>query len=95
MKNRLVVMMVFGIRCNFFVDLPIRLKTCRSNIFLFFTRQNVRARKNGQFLLFFIQVKSIHISFLASFHFLKRWVLASKIFWICVPAYFDSKERAK
>ena len=35
-------MIVFGIRCNFFIVLPIRLKTCRSNIFLSFTKQNVR-----------------------------------------------------
>ena len=31
-------MIVFGIHCNFFIVLPIRLETCRSNIFLFFTR---------------------------------------------------------
>ena len=37
-------MIVFGIRCNFLNDLPVPLKTCRSNGFLFFTRQNRRAR---------------------------------------------------
>ena len=41
-------MIVFGIHCNFFIVLPTRLKTCRSNGFLFFTRQNVRARKVGR-----------------------------------------------
>ena len=38
-------MIVFGIHCNFFIVLPIRLKPCRSNGFLCFTMQNVRARK--------------------------------------------------
>ena len=41
-------MMVFGIHCNFFIVLPNRLKTCRSNDFLFFTKQNVRAQKVGR-----------------------------------------------
>ena len=36
---------VFRIHCTFFIALPIRLKTCRSNVFFVFTRQNVRARK--------------------------------------------------
>ena len=40
-------MVVFGIHSNFLLVLPIRLKPCRSNGFLFFTRQNVRARKIG------------------------------------------------
>ena len=31
--------------CNFFIVLPIRLKTCRFNGFFFFTCQDVRARK--------------------------------------------------
>ena len=34
-------MIVFGIDCNFFIVLSIRLKNCRSNVF--FTRQNVYA----------------------------------------------------
>ena len=29
-------MIVFGIRCNFFIVLLIRLKTCRSSIFFFY-----------------------------------------------------------
>ena len=41
-------MIAFGIHCNFFIVLPIRLKTCRSNDFLFFTRQNVRARPKNR-----------------------------------------------
>ena len=36
-------MIEIGIHCNFFIDLPIRLRTCRSKGF--FTRQNLRARK--------------------------------------------------
>ena len=40
-------MVVFGIHSNFLLVLPIRLKPCRSNGALFFTRQNVRARKIG------------------------------------------------
>ena len=40
-------MIVFGIHCNFFTVLPIQLKTCRSNAFFFFARQNVRAQKIG------------------------------------------------
>ena len=28
--------------------LPVQLKTCRSNVFLFFTKQNVRPRKIGR-----------------------------------------------
>ena len=39
---------VFGSYCNFFIVLPIRLKTCRSNVFFFFTRQNVPARNIGR-----------------------------------------------
>ena len=38
----------FGTHCNFFIALSIRLKTYRSNDFLFFARQNVRARKIGR-----------------------------------------------
>ena len=34
-------MIVFGIHFNFFIVLPIRLKTGTYNGFLFFTRQNV------------------------------------------------------
>ena len=41
-------MIVFGIDCNSFIVVPIRLKTCRSNAFFFFIRQNVRARKIGR-----------------------------------------------
>ena len=41
-------MIVFGIHCNIFIVLPIRLKTCRSNAFFFFIRRNVRARKIGR-----------------------------------------------
>ena len=40
-------MRVFGIHCNFFIVLSIRLKAGRSNSFLFFTRQTVSARKIG------------------------------------------------
>ena len=42
-------MIVFGIHCNFSIPLPVGLKA-RSNGFLFFTRQNVRARKIERFL---------------------------------------------
>ena len=35
-------MTVFGIHCNFFIVLPIRLKTCRCISLLFFTKQNTR-----------------------------------------------------
>ena len=38
-------MIVFRIRCNFFIALCIRRKICRFNDFLFFARQNVRAQK--------------------------------------------------
>ena len=42
-------MIVFGIYCDFFIVLPIRLRTSISNVFfVFFTRQNVRARKIGR-----------------------------------------------
>ena len=40
----LVLMIVFGIHCNFLIVLPIQLKTCRSNSFFLFTRQNVRLK---------------------------------------------------
>ena len=46
-QNRLVYMIAFGIDCNLFIVLPIPLKTCRSNDFFFFTRQNMRAKKMG------------------------------------------------
>ena len=39
---------VFGIHCNFFIVLTIWLKTCRSNVFFFLRRQNMRARKIGK-----------------------------------------------
>ena len=38
-------MIVFGIHCNFFIVLPIQPKTCSSNVFFFFTRENVLAGK--------------------------------------------------
>ena len=38
-------MIAFGIHCRFFIVSPIQLKTCGSNVFLFFKRENVRARK--------------------------------------------------
>ena len=38
-------MIVFGIHRNIFIVLPIRLKTSRSNDFLFFSGQKVLARK--------------------------------------------------
>ena len=41
-------MTVSGIHCNFFIFSPIRLKTCRSNVFFFFIRQNVSAREIGR-----------------------------------------------
>ena len=41
-------LIVFGIHCNFFIVLPIKLKTCRSNGFLFFPKQYVCARKIGR-----------------------------------------------
>ena len=41
-------MIVFRIHCNFFIILSIRLRTCSSNGFLFFTRQIVRDRKIGR-----------------------------------------------
>ena len=37
-------MIVFGIHCNFFTVLPIRLKTCRSNVFL---QDKMRAPKKS------------------------------------------------
>ena len=43
----IVLMIVFGIQCNFFIVLPIRLETCRYNAFSSLKRQNVRARKIG------------------------------------------------
>ena len=48
-KIRLVFMIVLGIHCNTFIVTlsSIRLKTCRFNGILFFTRQNVRAPKIG------------------------------------------------
>ena len=41
-------MIVFGNYYNFFIVLPIRLKTCRTDIFFSFLRQNVLARKIGR-----------------------------------------------
>ena len=38
-------MIVFGIQYNFFIVLPIPMKTCRSNVFFFFAKPNVHARK--------------------------------------------------
>ena len=43
-------MIVFGIHCNIFIVLLARLKTCRYNEFLFFTRQKERARFFGRVL---------------------------------------------
>ena len=40
-------MIEFGIHGNFFIVLPIQLKTCRSNVFFVFARRDVRARKIG------------------------------------------------
>ena len=41
-------MIVFGIHCNFFIVLPIPLKTCKYNGFLFSKKQNVHAQKIGR-----------------------------------------------
>ena len=41
-------MIVFVINCNFFIVLPIQLKTCSSNDFFLFTRESVRARNIGR-----------------------------------------------
>ena len=42
-------MIVFEIHCNFFIVLPIRLKTCRSKeFFKIFYKANKRARKIGR-----------------------------------------------
>ena len=41
-------MILFGIHCNFFIVLLIRLKTYSYNGFLSLTRQNVRAQKIGR-----------------------------------------------
>ena len=43
-------MIIFGIHCNFFIVLTIRLKTCIYNGFPSFTKQNVHARKIGRVL---------------------------------------------
>ena len=43
--STLVFRRVFGIHCNFFIVLTIWLKTCRSNVFFFFRRENMRAWK--------------------------------------------------
>ena len=40
-------MIVFGIHCNFFIFLPIRLKTCRSNNLLFL-QGKMKKRKIGR-----------------------------------------------
>ena len=40
-------MIVLEIHLNYFIVLPIRLKTCRFNVF---TKQNVRAREIGRVL---------------------------------------------
>ena len=39
-------MIAYGIHCNFFIVLPIRLKTCRSNGFFFYKAKCARP-KNG------------------------------------------------
>ena len=41
-------MIVFGVHCNIFIVLAIRLGNCRSNVFFIFTRQYVRAQKIGR-----------------------------------------------
>ena len=41
------IMRVFGIDCNFFIVLPIRLKTYRFNVFPLFTRRNLCVLKIG------------------------------------------------
>ena len=46
-QNRLAFVIVFGIHCNFFIVLFIQLKTYSSNVFFFFTRENVHAKKIG------------------------------------------------
>ena len=40
-------MIMFGIHCNVFIDLPIRLKTCRTNGFLFFNKAKRAHPQNG------------------------------------------------
>ena len=44
--GRLVFMIMFGIHCNVFIVLPIRLKTCRTNGFLFFNKAKRAHPKN-------------------------------------------------
>ena len=40
------IMIVFGIHCNFFIDLPIRLKTCRSDVLFPFDKAKCKRPKN-------------------------------------------------
>ena len=41
-----MLMIVFGIHCNFFIVLPIRLKTCRSSFFVLFYKAKCSRPKN-------------------------------------------------
>ena len=52
-------MILFGIHCNVFIVLFIRLKTYSYNGFLSLTRQNVRAQKNRAARLRPIGIRSV------------------------------------
>ena len=50
--SRLMFMIVFGNDCNFFIVLPIPLKTCRYNDFFFFTPIPLKTCRYNDFFFF-------------------------------------------
>ena len=45
-SSTLVFMIVLGSHCNFFINLPIQMKMCKSIIFFFSKKQNVRPKNS-------------------------------------------------
>ena len=85
-------MTVFGIHCNFSNDLPIRLKTCRSNVSFFFARQNVRAQKIGRVSeVLRAQARPIGIGRTICPGLINAWILFDGVFslWVSLKMYFQ------
>ena len=62
-------MIVFGIHCNFLIVLPIRLKTCRSNVFSLYKAKCARLKNRAR--LYQHQASNLSRPVYARNHFLK------------------------
>ena len=80
-SSTLVFMIVLGIHCNFLIDLPICLKTCRSNFFFFLQGKMCAPEKSGASQRFCAPIcPGLETTYCDTFilKFLKKYLLVSK-----------------